>query len=100
VLLTPQLLEATSCLCPLISPARLRRGSCHLPPDGGQRHPPDLRRGRGPYHVRVCLLRPSLPPLAAATGFLFLHSPAAALLLKYLPWLPMVSPVNIDSSAP
>lgn len=40
-LLTPQQLEATSCPCPLISPARLRRGSCSLPPtpwtSGGRR---------------------------------------------------------------
>lgn len=65
-LLTPQLLEATSCPCPLISPARLKRGSCPLPPNGGQRQPLDFRRG-GVYRGRVCLLLPGLPPLAAAT---------------------------------
>lgn len=49
----------------------------------------------GAYHVRACL-----PPLAAATRFLFLKQPyPAPRLLRHLPWLSMASPVKINSSA-
>lgn len=44
-LLTPQLLEATSCSCPVISLARPEKGSCPLPPNDGQRRSRTSGRG-------------------------------------------------------
>ena len=85
--LTPPLLEATSCPCPLISPARLKRGSCPLPPNGRGRHPLDLRKGEA-YHVRVCLLLPGLPSPAVSTRFRFLKQPRC----YSLPQVPSMAP--------
>lgn len=81
-LLTPQLLEATSCPCPLISPARLKRGSCPLPPNGGQRQPLDFRRGvcimgGCACSFQACLLLLLLPgPLPKTTRLLLSCSSA------------------------
>lgn len=83
-----QFFEATSCPCPLISPARQSRGSRPLPPNGGQRTPPYLREW-GECNMRVCL-----PPSVATPRF-----QEAAPLLKSLPQLTGVSLIKSNPSA-